>query len=393
MMAQTVPDATMTGRQLRLLLNDYVLDFSVTVEESADQIIASATDISTDRNALLWKINGISAVFTAASREDALATYFDLAILCEQMLNYFETGAGKDLFGVYQPIAVLAARNARERLRSMARSATRSEESFQDGEEFVREFASKHPLENIYFSRPSIVPAYVERMKNQKKSIFDITGTVSEALDDLNALLAMYAEYIPKQARWQAELMLMEIPERDLLPEFSRNFATVSGSTDRLASVAEEVPLIIERERERVVEDLRGERIAVLDETNTMLNTALAKIESERVAVLEAVRSERGAVLEAIEKERLAVLAAVTAEREAAITQAVEQLREERLAATKDIASIAEDKVNLAAQQAERLIDHAIWRVFQLLSLFLVVALVLLLLYLLLGRRLRASAG
>ena len=68
-------------------------------------------------------MNAIPACQRAAFQSDPLAGYLDVWVLCEQMLQYFERGEGRDLFGEWQPIAVGAARQLVEEIKRDLRYA------------------------------------------------------------------------------------------------------------------------------------------------------------------------------------------------------------------------------------------------------------------------------
>jgi hypothetical protein len=347
-----------TADQLRLLDNQYVMEFSGRVERTADEMIAGATNLEVRHNALLWKINAIPAAFQAASHADPITAHVDLAVLVNQMLYFFDTGPGSDLFGVYQPLAVQASLDLRERLRTIEALLVASEEDIEAARDFIQRHVREHPLENIYFSRASIVPKYVAAVRERKRGLFEVVGDVTETLEGLNALLAVYAEYLPKQGRWQAELMLAEVPERALLPHFSENFESITRSTDRLSKTLEQIPDLIREERATVLEEIDRERIA-----------ALKAISEERIAVLNAIREERTSFQEFVKEERATVLEAVSTERKAAIEEAAELVRSEREIVLKETAVLVEKTTDSAAGHAEKLIDHLMWRVLQLLAL------------------------
>jgi len=359
-----------------LLDNQFVMEFSGRVERTADEIIAGTTDPRIRHNALLWKINAISAVFQAASHADTITTHVDLAVLTNQMLYYFDTGSGSDLFGVYQPLAVQASLDLRERLREIETLLAASEEEIADARDFIGGFVRDHPLENIYFNRASVAPKYVATVREKKKGLFAAVGGATETLEGLNALLADYAEYIPKQARWQAELMLAEIPERELLPQFADNFDTITRSTEGLSRTMEEIPDLIREERATVLEEIDRERVA-----------ALKAVSEERIAVLDAIREERTSFQEFVRGERATVLEAVSAEREAAIQEAAELVRSEREIVLRQTADMVAKTTDSAAGHAEKLIDHLMWRVLQLMVIAGAALLLAAILYLLTRRR------
>ncbi|HHQ48000.1 MAG TPA: hypothetical protein ENK19_03855, partial [Acidobacteria bacterium] len=97
----------MTTAQLDVHMADFVLYFVDSVERAADRITRlSPGNAAVHEAALRWKIYTVPAVFSAAFHDDPLASYLDLRIFTLQMDRFFTTGAGRDLFGERQQIAI-----------------------------------------------------------------------------------------------------------------------------------------------------------------------------------------------------------------------------------------------------------------------------------------------
>jgi len=91
------------------------------VQTAADEISAAETDPSIREAAVRWKINSIPAMQAAVFQLDPLAALADAWGLCAQM-ERFATGAGKDLFGDSQRIAVQDSLTLSEDVAALARS-------------------------------------------------------------------------------------------------------------------------------------------------------------------------------------------------------------------------------------------------------------------------------
>ena len=92
--------------EYKIRLSEFGYRFVGIVELSADEIISKTSDAEIKKQALLWKIYAIPAMIRSLSINDPLAAGIDAWILSVQMLQYFEDGYGKDLFGEYQDIAI-----------------------------------------------------------------------------------------------------------------------------------------------------------------------------------------------------------------------------------------------------------------------------------------------
>jgi hypothetical protein len=101
-------DVAVTYDQVRLRVRSMVGPACGVIEQTADQIIAGATNAAVQRAALLWKVEGVPALRAALFQPDPYTAQFDSWVLCFQMVNYFETGPGKLSLGEASPIAVAA---------------------------------------------------------------------------------------------------------------------------------------------------------------------------------------------------------------------------------------------------------------------------------------------
>jgi len=98
----------MTQIELTIRLNEFDKYFNGRVEEAADKIIRSTHSKEIKINALQWKINVIPRAMESLVIPDPRAAGVDLYALSGQMLEFFSTGKGKNLFGDYQYIAIEA---------------------------------------------------------------------------------------------------------------------------------------------------------------------------------------------------------------------------------------------------------------------------------------------
>ncbi len=287
---QQTTHANLSSQELRVLLDDYVVQFAGQVEEAADQIIAAAEDAVIRRHALLWKINGISACFQAASRKDPLAAYMDIWILNKQSIAMFERSA---LFGSRQSLAVETAHRLEGPLHQIQ---TTIGADFPIREDFAIAFARDYPVQTLYFARESVAARYTEYLdviQAPRRELRDVVGGLDGRLDQLHRLAALYAEFLPKQARWQSELMLLESIPQHAIAQPLADLSVASSAIARIADTAASIPSLAEREREYLLTAVREERVETLQAVDRMREETMAQLRHERIAVLDALRNER----------------------------------------------------------------------------------------------------
>ncbi len=288
--------------QINQSLFDFATGFSRTVERAADQIAQDSSEARARHNALLWKLNAIPAAYLAAEHADPLAMLVDLWALCVQQTMYFESGAGKDLFGAQQRVAVQASMKMQREISKTAAQFIKPEVLAFARKE-IGKWAANHPLQDHLFARPSIIAVLPQAFPDRPPGIFEALNTVQAELADVKGRLALQFDHLPRQARWQAELLADQISTEIVGAQLTNAFEFFTS--EREAILAE-----IDRQRVETIESVRAESGA-----------ALQSISDQRVATLEQVRlimqemlSEVGRVVDA---QREAIVQVVDTQRKA----------------------------------------------------------------------------
>ena len=374
MLEKNVKGAKISTRELGFSMNDFVVRFADQVEESADRISASTKDASVKRNALLWKIHAVPACFHAAAREDAYVAYFDVAVLCRQMVQFFDGGAGRDLFGEQQPIAVDTSRRLLLEMNVIGGTFAPSPEFVKEDQALMQSFVDNEPIQSLQFARASVIRIYIEKVQPRVEPFFDAVGGLSDSIAALQELVTLYSAEVPKLMRWQLELFAIDARDSRGIPVA---IPDLESSVDRATKVVEEVPKLVQDERATVIAALHQERVESLTAIDAMRRATLDTIGTERDAVVGAVRTivdtERGAVLKQLSAERAAVVTQLGAEREALM----KQVGVERSAALSEIDAISRRRMVDAQDQGVSLIEHAFLRALESLALAALTALVI----------------
>ena len=178
-------------------------------------------------------------------------------------------------------------------------------------------------------------------------------GSVTETIEDLVARIDLNAEFIPKIARWQAMLFLLD-EGFDTSAESIENLQyleLVAMEVERLAPLVESLPELV-----------AAERIAVLEALDVYLKQTMDFVDGQRATLMgEDVRTEREAILVAIQEERIAVLEAISEERRIVL----EALRAERAATFADLDALMDEAFT-------REVDKLFVRGLVLIALFLI---------------------
>lgn len=156
--------------ELRETMNDFFYKFERTLTESADSIMLLSSNPSIDREALIWKMNAIPVANTAIYNSDPFLGFIDIAVFTYQMKMYFESGAGKDLFGDQKVIAIHALDILWEDLEKIGTNLV-PDNDISEGVKSVIEFAEQHPITSSYFVRQSTIPLMTKIQEVEKNNI------------------------------------------------------------------------------------------------------------------------------------------------------------------------------------------------------------------------------
>ena len=327
-----------TARGVRLTDQNLAHFFMSMVELGADSIMQLSSDPAVDRAALEWKVYGIPAFQRAMYQVDPLVAFTDGWALVVQMREYYEDGPGRSRFGPHQEIALEGIRSAETLIDSVART-TQPGEVYEEIRGMVTDWAADHPLNDLYL-RQSIGELVIREMGQNRPEGLGQLGTLTEFAWDAQEMGLMLATYLPKEARWQAELLLGSLAD-----------------TARIAPILAAV-----------------DSMATLRAVTTLLERTPELIATERAALFREVAEERLAILQNVEAQRIATLDAmvtmITQERTQAIREISELIAREREA----IAEMMTAGREATVLDAEAVIDHLVWRVVQALAVLLLLA-------------------
>jgi hypothetical protein len=282
----------MSAQELRLQLNDMVGVFNGSIEQSASLVLQEAKDPAIRRQALLWKINAIPTVDQSLFQRDPLIAFIDAWAFSLQMTNYFESGPGKSAIGAWREYALEASKSLEQKMADLG-SNIAPEADISNVREKLAAWAAEHPIEEGFIFRDTVVPDLHSTIGEKAMDAFQTVGVLTAEMNDLSFQLNIQMNLMPKQARWQAELMLEDIITQDQLESGLAAAELLGKTADRVAPVLEKGPEFLTEERQKVLDALRQERIATLEEIDRQRIAALAYATRERVAILKQLEQER----------------------------------------------------------------------------------------------------
>jgi hypothetical protein len=323
--------------QVRLRMRALVDPMCGQIEQVADAIMSGTTNRATQRAALHWKTEGVPAMREALFQPDPLTAVLDAWVLCYQMADYFEKGKGRELLGEASPQAAAACRQMEEELARIAATGTATGDASKP-RALARRWASEHPIRHSIAGRESTLSRVLEQEIADSFSVGEAVAEITTTVDDLNRRLEVYSDQLFRQARWEAELFKLELFD-DL-------------SADRVVPIIERA--VKSAEQATVI----AERLAPAFERAVSVTLEVPKLAAtEREAATKFLQDEFARTLEFAQTERIAALAHLTTERIEALKELRKDLAEEQAALTRD-----------ALEVSLQVMDHALWKVAQIMA-------------------------
>jgi hypothetical protein len=300
--------------------------FSAEIETAADHIILQSPSPGSRRQALEWKAEAIPVLQTSLLRDDPVSAVLDTWTYVLQMTAYMEQPAMKQGFAGSYPVVDATLKRMDAEMRQLVQTAAPNA-NIDAMRQSLASWAQAHPLQSSLAGRQSFDPERIRMLGASDLGTMATIKGLGESLGDLTARLDAYNAYLPKQARWQAELLLSDLARR---PEFGAAMANAKTLSDALAKTSntmEHMPDLVGQTRAGVMADVDGQRLA-----------AQAFVREERIQAFNALRQERIAIAADISRERQAAIAGVGAESQ----KVLGILHDERMGAESDLRAAGE---------------------------------------------------
>jgi hypothetical protein len=220
----------------------------------------------------------------------------------------------------------------------------------------VSGWAAAHPVQAGLSGRRSFDPELIRRVGAADLGAMASLQSLGESLGDLTARLDSYNAYVPKQARWQAELLLTDIARDPQVAAVKSNLAFLSGALAKTSNSMERMPELMGQARAAVREDVEQQRLA-----------AQAFLRQERLETLDALQRERIATVAEMRGERLAGTADLRGERQIVL----DTLQNQEVAIMKAIDASGAKAIQDLDNKGRGLIDHFFVRALELMLLIL----------------------
>jgi hypothetical protein len=323
--------------------------YSAKIEAAADKVISESPSPAVRRQALVWKAEAIPVLQASLLNTDPVAAVLDTWAFIFQMAAYMEQPALKESLGEFYPIVAETLENMDGEMEQVVRLGAPTA-NVADLRQTVAAWAEAHPIQASLSGRQSVGSELLEAEQSDFGTRASIKA-IGESLGDITARLDSYNAYAPKQARWQAELLLSDVARDPQVSAALSNFVVLSNTAAKASSSMDRMPELMEQGREAVRADVEGQRLSLQ-----------AFLREERLQTLDDFQRQRIATIAAMRGERLAATADLRGERQVVL----DALHGEETAVMNDFKAMSEQSIQDLDARSRSLIDHFFLRAFEL---------------------------
>jgi len=329
-----------SASELRVRVRALAPELAGIIEETSNEVLMAHGDDPIARQATrMWLTNAVPEMLRSLYHPDPLAGFVDAGAYVAQSTLFFAEGRGTELPDYLREAGLDACARLRQRMTQAILEVNPSSDTAEVWR-LLDEWAREHPIDSSFAARYSTAQLFAEFTSRPGRGL-QVVGQLGEQLDDFGSRIDLYAEYVPKLARWHGMLAAEEALSRYSVDDAFAGAAEIPGEIRRFAEM-------VPAERELILSTIVAESEVIRAWAHGERLATLAYLTDERVATLQELSAEREAVLAAIALEREAILAAAQAEREVVLEELTQMLR------------------SAMVDAREEIIDHAFWRLAQL---------------------------
>ncbi|MBN8466516.1 chemotaxis protein [Corallococcus exiguus] len=284
---------------MRTRVRDLARRFSGLIEALADDLAARSGSPHVASAMLRFKANAVPAVQSALFQPDPVAALIDTWTLLAQLedsLPHTAVDASPELLAQAHDTLV----DLESQVEAEWREVT-GVEDVTPARDKVHAWAAAHPLTGPLVTRESTTGLLA--------SLTDVTGGglrstaagLVEDTRDLTARVDLYATSLPRQARWQAELVATDALHAPTVQAALAELGRTVDLLDRVGALAANSPALIERERRAVMDAVHAERLGLQEFITGERKAVLADVDRERQAVEASLHAERVATLQQLD--------------------------------------------------------------------------------------------
>lgn len=304
---------------MRIFSRIFSRSFYSQVEQTADGIAAGDSDIAIQTNTLMWKIYAEQAFQHTIFQASPVAAMVDTWAFTAQMTDFFESGAGKTVFGAQQQKAIETSKALQTEFERTIKNFV-SPADFEKNQEFIQHYITNNPLTDMTFNRRSAFNDWLAFRNIRESEAVPTFGTVPEVMTDISERMAMIADQMPKILGWKAEFYSLH--SNLSAKELRSTLLSISKTSAKFEELMAQSPQMVQD----LAADMRNELSSLLAQLSETTDEKLAQLLVERQALELMVKKEREALEQMVARERAAAAADLNELSKQTVTVVFEEL-------------------------------------------------------------------
>lgn len=249
--------------------------FIVSVRAAADRITSDPTPREINRRALLWKLQMVPLVQRAATLSNAQESWVALYMLAMAQRKYLVEGEGAELFAEHQHFAIDAARRVEADALQVGETFL-SKKQLQAIRWQLEDLTWRYPIRGLFLPETMVQASQASEAGGAFDWVIGIplspfralegVDTGAQAIREFNTTAQQFAEivsHLPEVLRWESELLLYDIEDRETVQSIVGSLGVVASSAERLSEAAARLPADARAEAERFVATLDAKQGAL----------------------------------------------------------------------------------------------------------------------------------
>ncbi|GIU54008.1 MULTISPECIES: magnesium transporter CorA family protein [Shewanella] len=286
---------------MRMFSREFSYTFYTQVEASADLIANGTDDVTVISNTLMWKIYSEQNLQRAIFQASPVAAMLDTWVFTAQMEQYFSEGAGSDLFGEQQIIAIEASQILSAQFAKTVKGFVDAS-SYKKHQAFIKQYVAKNPIKDISFSRTSAFQDWLAYSNISEFEAITTFGSMPEVMSDMSDRMAMTTQQMPKILGWKAELYALHADVN--AADVEQALKNISETTVKFQALMEQTPEMMTL----LASDMRTELSPLIEQLSAVTDDKLQQLSKERASLALIITHEREALVQMITDEREAAI-------------------------------------------------------------------------------------
>ncbi len=288
---------TFSKQELHDALGQFEDFFETTLKQTAAQIDERNPDTASRKLSLLWRVRMLPAIHAALKEDDAVRAYLNAWTVTVRMTHFFVQGAGRDLFGKQQHLAIAASRQIEAEIERIG-SLFLSHDKLLKAHEEALAFANTHPIREGFagaFIRPATTKEGGFNAFNAIMSVPLTPFRVMEGIDHTAAAINRFSdvadrftdvvEELPETTAWEAQLALLEIEDHPTIRSIVTSLEQFGLAAAGISETARALPDQLRYEGTRLIEEIDARQaniqvtLSQAENTAALVERSLAKLD------------------------------------------------------------------------------------------------------------------